>query len=69
MPKRRVRAQPSIGSDYVRVYKGDTFKMLVVADGPKLAYRVGEADHASPSAAAKAITKTEVNGWTFWRME
>ena len=69
MPKRKSRPVPEPGTIRKRVYKGESYTMEVVEDGGKIGYRVKDIVYPSPSAAAKSITKTEVNGWLFWRLE
>lgn len=68
MPKRRSHKMPAPGQTLVRTFKGKQFKLLVVDEGGKLAYRCCGKTYASPSGAAKAITGREVNGWVFWGM-
>jgi len=52
-----------VGTEFRSTYKGRVYKgrvsdgVLVLSDG---------AEFSSPSAAARHITGTEVNGWTFW---
>ena len=51
------------GTEFRATYKGHMFlarvdhASLMLSDGTR---------HKSPSSAAKAITKTSVNGWNFW---
>jgi hypothetical protein len=69
MPVRKERKPPKIGTKYERAYKGTTYTMTVVDARPGVAYSVGGKVYASPTGAAKAVTKTEVNGWDFWGIE
>jgi len=68
MPKRKERNLPQLGSRFSRIYKGETYIMEVVKEAGMVQYKVGRKIHSSPSAAAKSITNTEVNGWVFWRL-
>ena len=69
MPKHKYRTPPPIGSVYDRRYKGVRARMTVVESADSAAYRVGDRDYKTPSAAAKSITGAEVNGWKFWRID
>lgn len=70
MPKRKKRKMPSVGSVFTREYKGKTHKLKVVnLPNSEIGYELGKQTLRSPSAAAKLITGTEVNGWVWWRME
>lgn len=66
MPKRKIRPCPILGSEFIKEFKGKSHKLKVVKDGGKVAYQLGASIFPSPSAAAKSITKREVNGWKFW---
>ena len=69
MPRARKRlSAPPVGSTYERQFKGRNVQMTVVSANGGVAYRVSGRDFRSPSAAAKSITGTEVNGWEFWRI-
>ncbi len=65
MAKRKPRPQPPIGTECTRRHKGKTFTMTVVSTDGGLGYRVGRKVFSTPTAAAKSITNTEVNGWVF----
>ena len=67
--RRKNRTPPPIGSTYVKTFKGRTVKMTVVETRDSIAYRVGRGDYASPSGAAKSVTKKEQNGWLFWGID
>ena len=67
--QRKNHKLPRVGSSFERKYKGKVFRMELMRIKDKLVYRVAETDYYSPSAAAKSITGTEVNGWKFWNME
>jgi len=67
--KHRLRTPPPVGSTYERTYKGGTYRMTVVVSGDGIAYKVGHKTYQTPTAAAKSLTRTEVNGWLFWRID
>jgi len=69
MPRRKERTAPRVGATYTRTYVGQRYTMRVVEESGGIAYSVLGEEFKSPSAAAKAITKHEVNGWEFWGME
>jgi len=68
-PQRKDHKLPRVGSSFERTYKGKKFRMELIKTKDKLLYRVSGTDYSSPSAAAKSITCSEVNGWKFWNME
>ena len=43
--------------------------MTVISTESGVAFRVGATNFSTPSAAAKFITKNEVNGWVFWKID
>lgn len=65
MPAAKQRAKPKLGTEFVKEYKNKTYKLRVVKDG----YELAGITYTSPSTAAKTITKTEVNGWKFWKID
>ena len=69
MPKRKERKLPQSGSSFSRTFKGETYTMEVVKEAGGVRYKVGREVYSSLSGAAKAITKTDVNGWVFWGLE
>jgi hypothetical protein len=69
MAKRKDRTPPPIGASFIRKYKKKAHAMKVVANGDAVGYLVRGTVFKTPTAAAKAITKTEVNGWVFWGIE
>jgi hypothetical protein len=69
MPKRKARKNLSIGATFKRNYQGKTHCLEVVSNEGKIRYRVGKELFDSPSGAAKAIAKHEVNGWVFWEID
>jgi len=66
MPKRRPYKLPPVGTVFQRTFRGKLHTMRVVNDRGKTAFQVSGRVFGSPSAAAKHITKSEVNGWRFW---
>ena len=44
-------------------------RMVVVNMEGRLGYRIGNKTFPSPSAAAKSVTNSEVNGWRFWKID
>jgi hypothetical protein len=69
MPKSKIHRTPKIGSAYERKFKGATYRMVVVDVKGRLGYRIGNVTFPSPSAADKSVTKVEVNGWRFWKID
>jgi hypothetical protein len=69
MPIRKYHKQPSVGSRYERTYKGKTYVLKVVERTGKWAYELSGKCFKTPSAAAKSVTKHEINGWDFWRID
>ena len=69
MAKRKERKLPQPGARFSRTHKGETYIMEVVSQGGRIGYKVEQEIYSSPSAAAKVITKTEVNGWVFWGLD
>jgi hypothetical protein len=70
MTRRRiVHKIPAVGMEFTREYKGERYKMTVVKGGMGAAFKVGTDIYRTPSQAARSVTKTEVNGWVFWRIE
>lgn len=69
MAKRKNRKMPKTGEVFEKTFDGKRYVLTVVNDGQRIGYKVGQTIYPSPSAAAKAITETEVNGWKFWRID
>ena len=65
---RKERPSPKVGSEFVKEYKRKTYKLKVIKTGGNIAFELGGEIFFTPTAAAKSITKNEVNGWRFWRM-
>lgn len=69
MPNRKVRKMPKEGTVRTRTFSGRTYKLTVVKTDSGIGFQVGRDVFATPTAAAKSITKKEVNGWAFWRLD
>jgi hypothetical protein len=70
MPKRIERKSlPKLGSTLEKSYKGHIYKAKVISVNESKGHvrlEVNGKKYASPSAAAKALTGSETNGWRFW---
>jgi len=66
MPRKKERKPPQIGKIYTRVFKGKSYSVKIVRTESGLAYTLGGETFPTPTAAAKSITKCDVNGWVFW---
>ncbi len=69
MAKRKNRPTPRSGTKLRKVYKGREYVLSVVRTESGAGYEVGGKVYASPTGAAKAITKREINGWVFWSLD
>ena len=69
MPKRKQRPSPKVGTEFEKVYKGKARALLVVEHDGRICFQMDGKIFSSPSAAAKTLTKSEVNGWEFWGMD
>jgi hypothetical protein len=69
MPITKKRTELKIGTKFTKKYKEKTYQLKVVHHHGRLAYQLKKEVFSSPSAAAKSLTKTEVNGWVFWNMD
>jgi len=69
MPKRKRRALPEVGATFERDYRGKQYRLRVVDKSGETWFEVGGRTFRSPSAAAKSITRSEVNGWVFWGID
>lgn len=69
MRERKQRQAPPLGSTWSKTYENSKYTMTVVRAGGAIGYQVGREVFKTPTAAAKAITKTEVNGWVFWGLD
>ena len=73
MPAKKLRTNfPQIGNTISRQYKGLTFQARIVEVNKaygKVALEMEGVIYDSPSAAAKKITGSDVNGWVFWKLD
>jgi len=69
MPARKERPNPRVGTEFSKRFKGKTYKLKVIKADGKIAYETAGTVFLSPTAAAKSITKNEVNGWRFWSID
>jgi hypothetical protein len=69
MPKTKEHVVPKVGTVFEKKYRGKYYKVAVVKCSGKTAYDVGGRTFKTPTAAAKSITKHEINGWVFWDMD
>jgi len=69
MPKHKERPDPKVGSEFIKEFKGKTHRLKVIKEKSVTAYQLGAAVFPSPSAAARSITKNDVNGWKFWNID
>ncbi len=73
MPARKQRNQfPPSGTKLTASFQGRTYEAVVTTvddSRGRVAVRVGRDEYPTLSAAAKAITGAETNGWVFWRLE
>jgi hypothetical protein len=68
MPAPKERANPKVGSKFVKEYKHRTYKLKIVKAEGGVGYELDGTVYSSPSTAAKSLTKGEVNGWQFWKI-
>jgi hypothetical protein len=66
MPRWKERNAPKVGKTFVKIYKDNTYTLKVVSSSIGVAYSLHGQTFNTPTAAAKFITKHEVNGWAFW---
>ena len=69
MPRRKDRKPPKTGSTYSHNYKGQVYVLKVVEDDQQVAYSLKGKVYKTPTAAAKSITKSEINGWRWWGID
>ncbi|MEM5426806.1 hypothetical protein, partial [Paraburkholderia ferrariae] len=62
MPSPKDRPTPKIGTVFEKKYKEKIYKLKVVKHEDRVLYQLGKELFPSPSAAAKSLSKTEVNG-------
>ena len=70
MPKRKQHKLPKPGTMFERKWRDRLYRMKVIAQkDARVAFEVDGRAFTTPSAAAKSITKQEVNGWRFWHID
>lgn len=69
MPKLKEHVMPKIGTIFEKKYRGRCFKLAVVRHSGETVFALGGEMFKTPTAAAKSITKSEINGWFFWGIE
>jgi hypothetical protein len=69
MRARKKRPNPKLGRKFVKEYKHQIYKLKVVKGNGGIGYKLEGIVYSSPSAAAKSITGSEVNGWKFWKID
>ena len=69
MPIPKERELPKVNSEYKKTLNGKTYTLRVVKAGSGVAYELNGKIFNTPTAAAKSLTKNEINGWKFWKMD
>ena len=69
MAARKKRPNPKPGREFVKKYKHKTYKLKVVKANGGVGYELNGTVYSSPSTAGKSLTKGEVNGWKFWKID
>jgi hypothetical protein len=69
MPSAKKRSKPAVGTVFERVYKGKTHRLEVVSHENQIMFKLNKELFSAPSTAAKYLTGSEVNGWTFWKID
>jgi len=68
MGKRLNRKYPKIGNIYSKTYKKKEYKLEIVDYNGKIGFKVNNNIYLTPTGAAKSITNSDVNGWSFWKI-
>ena len=63
------RKIPKAGLICNRIFAGKQYILKVVNWSNGLGYELNGQIYDTPTAAAKSITKFEVNGWRFWHLK
>jgi len=66
---RKPRSLPRAGRNFSRSYKGRRYVVHIVRTQDGIAYECNGTIYNSPTGAARAITRTAVNGWSFWGLD
>ena len=69
MSRKKQHKIPKRGATFERKWRDKLYRLRVISKGGVAAFEVEERIFATPSAAAKSITKQEVNGWRFWHID
>jgi hypothetical protein len=69
MPKRKQRKLPKPGSTFEKHYRSRVYQLRVIQKEGGIGFEINGRMFPTPTAAAKSITKHEVNGWKFWNMD
>ena len=69
MKYRIERKTPKVGVIFERDFAGKHYVLKIVKSKAGMAYELNDKVFMTPTAAAKSITKFEVNGWRFWHMK
>lgn len=69
MPIHKKRETPVIGYVFERKYHNQIYRLKVINSGTGVAYELNGKTFKTPTAAAKSLTNSEVNGWEFWERD
>jgi len=69
MPPRIERKVPKAGEVFEGTFAKKKYRLKVIQLSDGIAYELDRCIFKTPTAAAKSITKFEVNGWRFWHMK
>ena len=73
MPRKIKRGKlPQVGTVFEKSFRGRTMRAKVVSidqSKGRVGLEVNGKQYQSPSAAAKALTGHEINGWVFWGID
>jgi hypothetical protein len=59
---------PLQGSTFEKEYSGRHYTLKVVESPNGIVYVLNGRTFETPTAAAKSLTNSEINGWKFWNM-
>ncbi len=69
MPRIKQRTPPRVGTVYRKRFNGKVYEMEVVRVDYGVGFKVQGKVFATPSASAQSVTKYEINGWKFWKID
>jgi hypothetical protein len=69
MAKPKKHKTPPIGASFETIFNRKKYRLTVVSTPRGVCYEVEGRIFKSPSGAAKSITKNNVNGWKFWKLD